>query len=527
MILQQIKKQRKGYVLIAVLLVVFVLSYASYRYLDAMTSEYKSSVRSTQAMQVKAYAVSGVHYAMAVMSDPNYQESLAGQIADNPGLFQNTNSGSGEGPRGGGRFSLINIVNNGGQSLVQYGISDESAKLNLNSLMLADPTGTVLYNALLNLPSMTPEIADAIVDWLDVDDTPRTAGAESADYQLYRPKNGPIQNIEELLFVRGVTPQLLFGSDLNRNGQIDPDETAGDSATGWSEFLTAYGREPNVDSTGTQRIDLTKDAVNDLYDELNAVLPGEVTEFFYAYRTISGVSAITSTQTTVTISTGGVTTSSSTTSQNPQTGQNNNVASLEYLQQVNQIALATGLAQSRRKPKAFTDIINTQLTSLRLPTEPANAPRKSYPSPLNNPTKLNEYLPILLDKTSILPGTELNPRVNINTASYEVLLGIPGMTEEMVNNIIATRSSLNPNDLATTTAAWLVTQLNMPTTTFTAMLPFITGKSSVYKVQSLGYFANGGLTSRVEAVFDTNLGRPRIIWFRDLTELGKSVTPPR
>ena len=34
----------------------------------------------------------------------------------------------------------------------------------------------------------------------------------------YAPRNGPLGSIEELLLVRGVTPALLFGADLNRNG---------------------------------------------------------------------------------------------------------------------------------------------------------------------------------------------------------------------------------------------------------------------------------------------------------------------
>ena len=50
---------------------------------------------------------------------------------------------------------------------------------------------------------------------------------------------------------------------------------------------------------------------------------------------------------------------------------------------------------------------------------------------------------------------------------------------------------------------------------------YITARSQVYRVQVVGYLDNGGPTARVEAVIDTNLGRPRIVYFRDLTELGK------
>ena len=71
------------------------------------------------------------------------------------------------------------------------------------------------------LPGMTEDVADAILDWLDTDDEPREFGARSnttpACRRAYGTKNGPVDTVEELLLVRGVTPQLLFGADINRN----------------------------------------------------------------------------------------------------------------------------------------------------------------------------------------------------------------------------------------------------------------------------------------------------------------------
>ena len=70
---------------------------------------------------------------------------------------------------------------------------------------------------------------------LDADDEPRELGAEidyySALAPAYAPKNGPLETVEELLLVRGVTPQLLFGADINRNGQLDPHEQTDDSTS--------------------------------------------------------------------------------------------------------------------------------------------------------------------------------------------------------------------------------------------------------------------------------------------------------
>lgn len=64
---------------------------------------------------------------------------------------------------------------------------------------------------------------DAILDWLDADDEPRPEGAESDYYESletpYACKNGPMESIEELLLIAGITPEIYF--DLNR----DPEET--------------------------------------------------------------------------------------------------------------------------------------------------------------------------------------------------------------------------------------------------------------------------------------------------------------
>jgi hypothetical protein len=51
---------------------------------------------------------------------------------------------------------------------------------------------------------------------------------------------------------------------------------------------------------------------------------------------------------------------------------------------------------------------------------------------------------------------------------------------------------------------------------------FVTARSQVYRVQSVGYFDQHGPTARVEAVIDTNQGRPRIVYLRDLTEMGRA-----
>ena len=60
-------------------------------------------------------------------------------------------------------------------------------------------------------------IIEALIDWIDEDDEPLGfGGAESSYYQglekPYTPRNSPMEFVEELLLVRGITPELYYGT---------------------------------------------------------------------------------------------------------------------------------------------------------------------------------------------------------------------------------------------------------------------------------------------------------------------------
>ncbi len=61
---------------------------------------------------------------------------------------------------------------------------------------------------------MTP-IVNSILDWIDPDDNTRLQGAERDFYQGLTPpyfaKNGPIDDLSELLLIKGITPELYYG----------------------------------------------------------------------------------------------------------------------------------------------------------------------------------------------------------------------------------------------------------------------------------------------------------------------------
>jgi type II secretory pathway component PulK len=523
MILTKRSAERPGYVLIAVLVVIVVLSLAAYRFTDSMSAEHRAAVRVSDAAQARAAAASGIHYAAALLADPDaFTNYLGGNpTLDNAEMFgavpvrvdQNN-------PGRNASFRIVAVAMTGSGTYEQRAaVIDEGAKLNINALIAQDKTGEVLYNALLKIPDMSPDIADAIVDWVDADDTPRISGAESTTYQSlnnpYKCKNGPLNSIEELLLVKGVTPQLLFGSDQNQNGAGD-DSGSASLSRGWSDYLTIYGREVGTDSTGQLKVYINGDDVAAIYAALQG---SEVGSEVAAY--ITAVKLFGSTK----LDANG----------NPiQKGkgkggqQKVEVATLDALTSAVETKLAS-TTSSGRAVNSVIDLVNTRVT---LPGTAGGGGGQSatvvYNSPLNDPSKLRELLPVLLDRVATKEAVEVVPRLNVNAAPREVILGLPGLTDADADAIVGARDGVVPGTAEYATGAWLVTAANLTPEKFKAIEKYVTGRSMVYRVQSIGYLAGGGPVARVEAVIDTNLGAPRVIYFRDLGDLDapRGFQPP-
>jgi general secretion pathway protein K len=103
---------------------------------------------------------------------------------------------------------------------------DESGKIDLNQA-----PEVILRNLLngLDLPGgdkdlLVNTIVDSILDWKDPDDFHRLHGAENDYYQSlpqpYKAKNGFFDTVEELILVKGVTPEILYGND-QKSGLVD------------------------------------------------------------------------------------------------------------------------------------------------------------------------------------------------------------------------------------------------------------------------------------------------------------------
>ncbi|MBN2400962.1 MAG: general secretion pathway protein GspK [Spirochaetes bacterium] len=125
---------------------------------------------------------------------------------------------------------------------LKISIDDENSKINLsvlaNEIVDSTPYYGMTQRFFINM-GLSMDHADAILDWVDIDDSRSPYGAESSDYYLnlkspYRAKNAALDSIDELLMIKDITPEIFYGmgdrtyemeSDLvdNNKGNINID----------------------------------------------------------------------------------------------------------------------------------------------------------------------------------------------------------------------------------------------------------------------------------------------------------------
>jgi len=432
-----------------------------------------------------------------------------------------------------GRFSVVAPMEADPEfRQIRFGLIDESARINLNAILslqldttdfgpvppIADdprPLELAQREILMGLPQMTEEIADCILDWIDDDENVREYGAEFEEYDAlglgYSPRNGPIKSVDELLMVNGVDSWLLYGEDANRNGLLDPNEDDGEDrppfddadgvlTLGWSALLTTTSREVNLRADGEEKIHLMQGLPDELYDALEEEFDEATASFVVAYRMYG------STEDPATGDWQG-------TNPNPVTRGN--------------LDLSKGF-RPEVEIKSIYDLIGITVTANQ------EGPNKNqtfiFDSPWD-PGDMVSFLPVLIDSVSITDDPMIEGRINVNQARREVLLGVPGLTEEIVDEILAARAvDSNTGEPSPdiqeqrATAGWLVIEGIIDLETMRELAPFVTSRGAVFRMQIVGHYDVGGPFTRLEAVVDASGELPKVTFVRDLTELGKGYS---
>ena len=198
------QQNRKGSLLIFVLWVLALIATFSLSVSHSVRQKIHVVERIENRSKLRQVANAGVKKAIYLLNQKkplNGPDSLAGKWASDPVSFRDVAMGD-------GKFSVSYQVG----SKAYYGVSDEAGKLDIN-VTRAIPILTRFFQIAAKLKEEDAHtIAASISDWKDEDDYPDESGAETNYYKFlnppYAPKNANFDSLEELLFVKGVTPAI-------------------------------------------------------------------------------------------------------------------------------------------------------------------------------------------------------------------------------------------------------------------------------------------------------------------------------
>lgn len=189
---------KRGSILILTLWVLSFLAIFAVGLGNTVSTQLHFAAHLQDRLKMYYLAKAGIEKAIITLEDdetPLY-DALNELWAGNEDFFKETSLGAG----------YITI-----KALTLYGLRDESSKININRVSLQ-----ILKSLLENIGEVEREeaadIANAIIDWRDIDILVSPGGGESAYYKgldlSYPCKNSEFQVLEELFLVKGMTPRI-------------------------------------------------------------------------------------------------------------------------------------------------------------------------------------------------------------------------------------------------------------------------------------------------------------------------------
>jgi type II secretory pathway component PulK len=527
--------------LILTLVVVALLTLGAMAFFERMFAEHRASRAHGRQLQARHLAESGIEYIKTVLVQEHTTIEDSGGLYVNPSMFQAVTLIEDPLAPLRGQFTIIapDITTDGLYGGIRYGLENESSRLNLNTVLLADGSGEdAARKLLMTLPGMTETIADAVLDWIDSDDEPRMLGAERDYYSTlnppYAPRNGSLGSIEELLLVRDVTPALLFGPDLNRNSAIDgieqpltvidnADNSTGLLNRGWAAYLTLDSAESNLRPDGTPKIDVNKEDLEELHKELTEALGQEMANFIVAYRQGGAYDG-------------------------EETGQSAGGVTLDFKQpgreRLNSILDLIGVRTRIAKPSQGDEGDDGEqgegggegLGGTERPNEVGEGRSDGEGDKDNSrivieaafsddPGSMKGYLSKLMDNIAVNSDRTIPGRLNINQAPRRILTGVPGLTSAAVDQIISERDvtlgQQQPDQIHET---WLLTQGVVELDEMKKLIGLVTTGGDVYRAQIIGGYFREGPTERLEVVIDATKTPPVVRRRMELRELGQGYS---
>lgn len=447
------------------------------------------------------------------------------------------------------RFSLI-APDFDDPNRVRYGITDESARMDLNSV-----TGDQLRQLLervvpvnTDFPVNIDVLVDSFLDWREPGDVARPNGAKNEYYATlippYRSKGAAFSSIEELLLVRGFSTWVVYGEDYNQNGLLDPNEDDGDESfppddgngvlyRGIAPFFTVWSQESNTSGDNRPRINLNMQDLDKLQEKLEQEIDGDITSYIISIRSagirFNSVMNLLPAPPLEEQLAEQEATSQPDDQLPPEEGQPQPPAQADGEDPTSQPS-----DENREDSNpGFADQDGSDPESENPPTSAPSGENPPRPPAARAPVYANltdeeppgsyEDLPLLLDRLSVSPSPILNGRINVSTAPREVLSMLEELSDEDVEAIVTARASL---DSATKSSpSWLVSQGVISEYKFRRILDKITTKSSVYRVEAVGFADSMGIVERFMVILQMRGPVPQVLYYRNLNPLGMAYRP--
>ncbi|NUN95217.1 MAG: general secretion pathway protein GspK, partial [Candidatus Omnitrophica bacterium] len=352
----------------------------------------------------------------------------------------------------------------------------------------------------------TSAMAASILDWRDKDNQVTPGGAEEDYYAErtppYEPRNGPFQTLGELLQVKGFTPSLLLGEDVNMDGVLQtaeddgaendpPDDGDGTLDQGLGAYLTLYSYDLNQNPAGEKRLNINSASEETLRARLEGKVSEESVKKILAYKKDNQIDSLAQLLTGKPSEKKKETEEQTTDGKEPQS---------------RPIGESSGGAN---KSEGGSRKIGT--TSKPIGREEEEKPETEVDTSGALVTK-DEFTAIV-DELTTSDEERLPGLVNINTAPREVLMGLPGMTENLADAILGRRGA---DGQAFTSVGELVSLEGMNLDTLAEMLPHMTVRSYVFEARAVGYVPATKAYAAIYAILDRGGGENKFLNYRVL-----------
>ena len=569
-------RSRRGMALVVVMVTVILVALAAYGFNHQMTEAYRASRVQTERAQARLAAVSGVDAMRSLAAMPTAERERL--IESGSAMFRRSIGGAGESGTGvatedetSGGWSFVVISprvdsDSGFDSLStlpwRVGWLSESAKLNVETLRFQETRFPGhARQALLNLPDATPERVDRFLRSYGIvsrssGDGGRAGGSMAADrfgasgaasrglsdadadadraeglnwlwtggdwdhnYRL-----GPLEQAMLARSRGGIGSGEGIGSGGGSsawNGSVGSGSSAGETPRGWRNFITERSGRRNVNRSGQPRIFLNGSDLAGLHRRLSAIWPREWADFVILARQYG-------------VSQGG--------GQSEASGEGAGTALSEPVDDPLSVGSGGKAAIDLTRPPRYRIESPLELVGARVRPERDEADTDGADtgganrdgadtdgagtewreSPFQDAGGGNgDYLERLADDVTTDANVLLEGQIDINVAPRAVLLGIPDMTAELADRIVAARRSPPPAASTRDTVAWLAREGVVEVTTLRDWLPWITVGGECWSAQVIGYRDAISPSFRCTVVIDGRGETPVIRDFRQWDHWGR------